>query len=66
MFTAVHDPALDAGYMFRGRSDARATVDGFGPRGVSGSGGDALEPVNSFEAMWFAWAAFYPNTTVHG
>jgi hypothetical protein len=66
VFTAIHDPALDTGYMFRGRSDAQATVDGFGPRGVSWSGGDALEPVNSFEAMWFAWAAFYPETSVHG
>ena len=66
VFTAIHDPALDTGYMFHGRSDAQATVDGFGPRGVSWSGGSALEPVNSFEAMWFAWAAFYPETSVHG
>jgi hypothetical protein len=66
VFTVLHDPALDTGYMFRGRSDALAAVDGFGPGGVSWLGGEALEPVNSFEAMWFAWAAFYPETTVHG
>jgi hypothetical protein len=66
VFTALHDPALDTGYMFRGHSDAQAAVNGFGPGGVSWSGGEALEPVNSFEAMWFAWAAFYPETTVHG
>ncbi|MFW6077345.1 MAG: DUF3179 domain-containing protein [Hyphomicrobiales bacterium] len=66
VFTALHDSALDTGYMFRGRTDAQAAVDGSGPGGVSWSGGDALEPVNGFEAMWFAWAAFYPETSVHG
>jgi hypothetical protein len=65
-FTVLHDPALDTGYMFRGRTDAQAAIGGSGPRGVSWPEGEALEPVNSFEAMWFAWAAFYPETTVHG
>jgi hypothetical protein len=65
IFTALFDAALDTGYVFRGRTDAQAAVDSFGPRGVTWSGGEALEPVNSFEAMWFAWSAFYPETTVH-
>jgi hypothetical protein len=66
VFTALHDPALDTGYVFTGRTDAEAAIDGSGPRGVSWSDGDALQPVNGFEAMWFAWAAFYPETAVHG
>jgi hypothetical protein len=65
-FTALYDPALDTGYLFRGRTEAQAEIGGSGPDGVSWSGGEAPEPVNSFEAMWFAWAAFYPETAVHG
>ncbi len=28
-------------------------------------GGPDGEPLNAFEAMWFAWAAFYPESEVH-
>jgi hypothetical protein len=65
VFTALYDETLDTGYIFRGRTDASAEVEGAGPHDVSWSGGEALEPVNAFEAMWFAWAAFYPETAVH-
>ncbi len=65
VFTALHDAALDTGYVFRGRSDAPAEIGGAGPLAVSWPEGEALEPVNSFQAMWFAWAAFYPETAVH-
>ena len=27
--------------------------------------GDYLEPTASFNAYWFAWAAFFNNTTIH-
>lgn len=64
-FTAVYDRKLDTGYIFAGRTTARAEVIGTGPQGVSWSGGEALKPVNAFEAMWFAWAAFYPASVVH-
>ncbi|MET4702302.1 hypothetical protein ABIE65_005357 [Constrictibacter sp. MBR-5] len=64
-FTAVYDPGLDTGYIFRGASDARATMDGALPGSVRWSDGRALEPVNTFQAMWFAWAAFYPGSAVH-
>lgn len=30
------------------------------------AGGPVPEPLNSYQAMWFAWAAFYPETAVHG
>jgi hypothetical protein len=65
VFTALYDEALDTGYVFRGRSDATAEIGGTGPQAVTWPEGAGLEPVNSFQAMWFAWAAFYPETAVH-
>lgn len=65
VFTAIHDAVLDTGYIFAGRTQAQASTDASGPNGVTWSGGDALTPVNAFEAMWFAWAAFYPETALH-
>ena len=65
VFTAVYDGTLDTGYIFLGETDGEAVVTGFGPDSVEWSNGDVLEPVNAFEAMWFAWAAFYPETAVH-
>jgi hypothetical protein len=64
-FTAIHDQALDTGYIFRGRAEGEPRVGGIGPRAVSWPGGASPEPLNAFEAMWFAWAAFYPETAVH-
>lgn len=66
VFTGLYDERLDTGYIFRGRTDADAEIAGIGPYGVSWSGGSTPEPVNAFVAMWFAWAAFYPQTAVHG
>ena len=66
VFTAIHDTALDTGYVFAGCTEAQASTDGAGPNGVTWTGGEGLTPVNAFEAMWFAWAAFYPETTLHG
>ena len=64
-FTAVYDPILETGHVFRGRTSAEAAATGPGPFGVSWSGGPPLQPANSFAAMWFAWAAFYPQSLVH-
>jgi len=65
-YVIIHDPELDTGWVYRGDQqieiDAAAielTADG--PRFP---GRKALTQVNAFEAMWFAWAAFYPGTTV--
>ncbi|MEX2575839.1 MAG: DUF3179 domain-containing protein [Halofilum sp. (in: g-proteobacteria)] len=65
-YAIVHDPELATGWVFRGKSAPRVTPDNIvfaadGPR--IPDHGD-LEPVNAFEAMWFAWAAFYPGTEV--
>ncbi len=64
-FTALYDPVLDTGHVFRGRTSAAAEATGPGPSGVTWSGGAPLESANSFAAMWFAWAAFYPQSMVH-
>ena len=65
IYTALYDDRLDTGYIFRGRTDSDAEIVDAGPYGVSWSGGNAPEPLNAFEAMWFAWSAFYPETAVH-
>lgn len=60
----IHDPGLDSAWAFRNPRGTSLDADtlGFGPEGVSGPGIEALEPLNGFEAMWFAWVAFYPAT----
>lgn len=65
IFTSIYDERFDTGYIFRGKTDASATINGASAYEVSWSGGDAPEPVDAFQAMWFALAAFYPETIVH-
>lgn len=33
--------------------------------GLNKETGEQLEQINAFDAMWFAWFAFYPNTEVY-
>ncbi|MFB6281806.1 MAG: DUF3179 domain-containing protein [Haloferacaceae archaeon] len=65
---AVHDPALDAGYVYAnpdGRpveaTDGGVRVDGEShpPEALP------LDRVLATDAMWFAWAGFYPGTAIH-
>lgn len=67
VFVAVYDAALDTGYIFEAprRPAQAAVVNGTGPENVIWPDGLAARALNAFEAMWFAWAAFYPNTYVH-
>ena len=65
---AVHDPALDTGYVYRNpEGHSYEAVDG-GVRGPTGGvyppDGLPLDRVHAFDAMWFAWAGFYPGTDV--
>lgn len=63
-YLVIHDPELDTGWVFRapvGRHVERQALR-FGPGGVSGPGIDGLEAVPAFQVMWFAWAAFHPDT----
>jgi hypothetical protein len=68
-FLAVHDPALDVGYAYRNPDDASFRVengDVVGPDGETHPPSDLpLDRVLSYDAMWFAWAGFYPSTTLY-
>ncbi len=67
---AVADPALSTGYVYRNPQGLLVEPDGRGYR-VDGSGPiDAddlpLDRLLAFDAMWFAWAGFYPDTEFVG
>jgi hypothetical protein len=65
-FHAVYDPVLDTAHVYRGDgttltyTEGKVTVDGeaVAPDAVP------LDRVVDLDAMWFAWAGFYPETVV--
>ena len=68
---AVADPGLTTGYVYRNPDDRPVESDGDAYRVGSEGGGFAaadlpLEPVLALDAMWFAWAGFYPETAFVG
>ncbi|TLF51765.1 DUF3179 domain-containing protein [Halomonas urmiana] len=67
-YTVIPDAGLATGWVFHNPRRVAIRIDEltFGPAGVSGGGTEALEAINAFEAMWFAWAAFYPETLLYG
>jgi hypothetical protein len=64
-YAAVHEPELDTAVVYRDGGEHALEHDGTAPV-VDGErvAPDALplERVVSFDAMWFAWAASYPDT----
>ena len=64
---AVADPALSTGYVYRNPDELGVEPDGDAYR-VDGHGGEfeaaalPLDRILAFDAMWFAWAGFYPDT----
>lgn len=76
----LHDPALDEGRAFFGRSGGRRLQLEPGPNpgtyhdARSGSswdgwgrpleGGEALRPLVAYDVMWFSWVGFFPATEV--
>ncbi|MWV64354.1 DUF3179 domain-containing protein [Halorubrum sp. JWXQ-INN 858] len=68
---AVTDPVLSTGYVYRDPDGLSIEADGDAYR-VEGEGGGVpaaelpLESVLAFDAMWFAWAGFYPTTAFVG
>jgi len=68
---AVADPGLSTGHVYRNPDGLPVEPDGDAYRvGSEGDGfgaGDLpLEPVLALDAMWFAWAGFYPETAFVG
>lgn len=63
-YVVIHDPGLDTGWVFRGDAEVDSAAIDFGPDGPRFDNREDMERVNAFRAMWFAWVAFYPDTTV--
>jgi len=63
-YVIIHDPVLDTGWVYRGDAEIDPAAVTLGPGGPEFPGRERLRPVNAFRAMWFAWAAFYPDTQV--
>jgi hypothetical protein len=66
---AVYDPTLDTGYVYQNPDDS--TFE-YGDGTVTDESGEShapadlpLDRVVAFDAMWFAWAGFYPDTELH-
>ena len=64
-FATIYEPTLDTAVVYRNAEGRNLDFDGEQPT----VDGEAVEPealplerVVSFDAMWFAWAAAYPNT----
>ncbi|MFB6302459.1 MAG: DUF3179 domain-containing protein [Haloferacaceae archaeon] len=65
---AVHDPALDAGYVYANPDGlaVETTADGIRVDGATHPPDDLpLDGVLATDAMWFAWAGFYPDTNLY-
>lgn len=66
---AVYDQTLDTGYVYA-NPDEVAFDSGddeyVAPDGTAYPAAELpLDPVHAFDAMWFAWNGFYPESTVH-
>ncbi|MBS3760967.1 DUF3179 domain-containing protein [Halodesulfurarchaeum sp.] len=62
---AVADKELATGYVYSNPTDAevRGTDEGYAVDGVSGPPEKLpLDEILGFEAMWFAWHGYYPDT----
>jgi hypothetical protein len=69
-FLAVYDPTFDHGYAYLtpdGDADAYQWDEGRvrGPDGASDPDALSLGRVTAFQAMWFAWSGFYPETELY-
>ncbi len=65
-FLIVYDPGLDTGWVYRHDQAVDVNYDQltFAAGGPQAPSLDKLTSVNAFKAMWFAWAAYYPDTVV--
>lgn len=69
-FLILHDPGLNTGWVYRAEPGRLPADEALQDLEFTASGpqskvlADHLEPVPGFDAMWFAWYAFYPNTVL--
>lgn len=67
-YLIAYDPTLDTGYVYRNPDDEDVSVVEEGGYAVGDeryhADGLSLDRVSAFDAMWFAWAGFYPNTAL--
>jgi len=69
-YLAAYHPGLDSAWVYRNPDGVDINIDESvdGAYIVDGTGHAAdklpLASVNAFDAMWFAWVAFYPETVV--
>jgi len=65
---AVYDERYDTGYVYRNPEESAFEVESGtvqAERGDYAPDDLPLSRIHAFDAMWFAWAGFYPDTTVH-
>ena len=65
---AVADPRLDTGYVYLNPEERSVTPDGERVAfdgATHDPGALPLTRVHTFDAMWFAWHGYYPDTDVH-
>jgi len=66
---AVADDRYDTAYVYRNPDEAtleREDNRGVGPDGAAHAPDDLpLARIHTFDAMWFAWAGYYPETAVY-
>ena len=68
VYTAFYDPSLDTAYIYKNTERKQFTHrNGRFTDGQAQWAADSmpLAPVNTLDAMWFAWAAFYPETRLY-
>jgi len=66
---SVYDPTLDTGYVYRNPDGQEFQYDDgavVGPDGTARAPDSVgLPGIDTFDAMWFAWAGYYPETNVY-
>ncbi|WP_255198912.1 DUF3179 domain-containing protein [Halorarius litoreus] len=65
---AVHDSRFDTGYIYLNPEEAAFEMENgmvAGPDGTHTPDALPLDRIHTFDAMWFAWAGYYPETTVY-
>jgi hypothetical protein len=67
-YTAIYEPHLDTGYIYKNPHRRQFSYKKGRYREADKKWQAPelpLEKVNAFDAMWFAWSAFYPETRIY-